>query len=305
MPNVVQLSIVIPVGNDPSGLTGTLKSLKNGGIFVPEVEVIVVNDGGNKAITQVCGEYPVRMIEVVPNAGSYNARNTGIAASSAAKLGFIDAGVEACHEWHSKAIRALESADYVAGPVKLPECEKFDGAELYQSINGFAIEKKIKGGSYCPTANLAVNRHVFDAHGVFDARLRSSGDMEFGQRLPSSVPKAYDAERHVVHPFRTARQLIKKRLRVSMGHRQLYALYPERYAKLRPTFSQFFRLLLPPKGMMTLWKQSRVKIDGTSRQFSTGSFLSACVLAYRLKLAGLKATFGALRNPDSFEWNVK
>ena len=86
------VSFVIPVYKDYDGLDMTLNSIahqqyRKCGKYT--LEIIVVNDGGDREISGVCQKYKVKMVEIRPNCGSYLARNKGLEYSTGSIIIFI------------------------------------------------------------------------------------------------------------------------------------------------------------------------------------------------------------------------
>ena len=73
------------------------------------------------------------------------------------------------------------------------------------------------------TANLFTTRATVEQVGLFDERLMSGGDMEWGQRLRAlGLAQEYAPDACVFHPARrTFTQLCKKTIRVAGGLQQL------------------------------------------------------------------------------------
>lgn len=88
------------------------------------------------------------------------------------------------------------------------------------------------------TANIFVKRKVFEEIGGFDQRLKSGGDIEFGDRVYRSKKfrQIYKKDVLVIHPPRGYKNLIKKIKRVTQGNIKLNQLYPIRF-KI-PKFSE-------------------------------------------------------------------
>jgi GT2 family glycosyltransferase len=89
-------------------------------------------------------------------------------------------------------------------------------------VFGFPQESFIKWG-FAATANLFTTRAAVHQVGLFDERMMSGGDMEWGQSLRSrGLAQAYADDVRVSHPARrTLGQLCRKTLRVAGGNQQL------------------------------------------------------------------------------------
>ncbi|MBK1882855.1 glycosyltransferase [Luteolibacter pohnpeiensis] len=302
------LSIIIPVGKDPIGLTETLESYqqmpssdKNG------VEVIVVIDGPYDEVESVANRYHgVKALKLQKNGGSYHARNKGAERATGERLAFIDAGVEFKVDWLQKAINHSSEAEYLAGNVLHPS-PKGGSVELYQLLFEFQIAEHFENLKFCPTANLIVTRKLFLESGGFEERLRSSGDREFGSRvLDAGTTASLDLARIVYHPFRSLKGLLKKKLRISMGYRNLSMLYPERFPPDRVV--NLLKMAFPPKtyallNPLTKWSRIHELEKEYNLHFNYAQQVSCYLLLYLTKLTVLWGRLIQYRSSDSFEWS--
>ena len=233
MPNYI--SVVIPVYKDYMGLEDTLQSLKNQTLSEDNYEIIVANDGADRRIRQICEKYGVKMVSISPNQGSYNARNRAIELSKGEYLAFVDADIEVTKDWLERGKEALEKYDYVAGDVIIDKSKLKNIAHYYEYCYGFPIKNYMHLRHFGVTANLFVRRRVFEELGGFDKRLRSGGDVEFGNRvyMAKRFKQVYKRNVIVIHPPRGYKALIKKMKRVTEGHIKLSELYPNRFQKPR------------------------------------------------------------------------
>lgn len=212
-------SIIIPVYKDSEGLRTSLESLHTKGVISrPDTEVIVCNDGGGKNISSLANQYNVRVVELIKNQGSYAARNRGIEATTGKTLIFLDADQKIDENWLDKGIKALENADYVGGRIIVEHGETPTTWEIFDTFNAFPVEQYINQTHYAPAANLFVRREVFDKVGLFNEKLRSGGDYEFGQRVHRfGFKQTYSSEAITFHPARNYSQQVKKLKRVGEG----------------------------------------------------------------------------------------
>jgi glycosyltransferase involved in cell wall biosynthesis len=182
-----QLSVIIPVYNDPDGIARTLDSL---GAQPRAVSTVTVVDNGSTDGTRgvVEGFDPdyldIRLQEESDIQSSYAARNTGIKNSNADILAFLDADETVDEDWLETALEAMneQDVDYLGCNVQLtlPE-DTLVGR--YNKRTGFPVKDYLENEHFAPTCALLVRREVFEDVGLFDERLISGGDMEFGQRV--------------------------------------------------------------------------------------------------------------------------
>lgn len=278
----ILLTIIIPVYKDPAGIEDTLESLSRQSLDRKKYEIIVVNDGGDDETQKVCEKYEVQVLRLVPNKGSYAARNEALRKAKGEYIAFIDADIKASENWLEKGAELLKKYDYVGGDVKIDESKLETMAHYFEYLTGFENEKKLKNFHYLPTANLFVERKVFDELGFFKEELFSGGDSEFGKRVYESenFKMHYSPELHVIHPPRGLESLLKKSVRVTKGSRDLFESNPEKFKSLRPSLLNisFLKSVLSPifKVITSRRKVSfliRTKLFFWSIWFSVVSFL--------------------------------
>jgi len=263
----VQISVIIPVYNDLPGLNKTVNSILRQSF--KHFEIIVINDGGDPSIEKFCSMNSIRFINIVPNKGSYNARNEGVKVARTQYIAFTDADLEVDKDWLKKGCEDLISYDYVAGNVTVDEKQIVDVATFHDYLTAFPIQKYFDNSHFGVTANLFVNKKLFDKVGMFDAELRSGGDMEFGNRVYINGGSQYFAKDAVViHPLRGHDEKLKKSRRIREGFSQLVEKYPERLGFLkrkirRNSFKQLLIDVLPPK----IGSVRRIYKDGYAYSF--------------------------------------
>jgi glycosyltransferase AglI len=255
----MKTSVIIPVYKDPKGLEITLKSSINQTLPKDQYEIVVCNDGSDKEVTKVCEKYNiVRVVNTRPNKGSYGARNEAIKISKGKYIAFIDADIKASKDWLEKGYNLLRKYDYVGGRVDIDKTKLKTTAHYYEYLTAFNNEKKMNKDHYSPTANLFVKKEVIEDIGMFDERLKSGGDVEFGNRVYDSKKYNifYSDKLKVVHPPRGYKALVKKNIRITKGRMDLYKYYPERYQKKRISVKTFFtKLILPTLKVLTSRKK--------------------------------------------------
>ena len=244
------ISVIIPVFQDPDGLVQTFESLCRQSLSKDSFEIIVANDGGNHSIRKLCEKFGARFIDIVPNKGSYNARNEGIKTSRADWLAFLDAGIVVQGDWLANGLRHLRAYDYVAGDVKISSKQFSSIAEFHDATFAFPMRHYFEADGFGGAGNLFVRRSVFQAIGPFDARLQSGGDFEFGRRVVEarSLKRFFAEDCQAFHPPRSHKEKVSKIKRISNGHRRLIELYGERFSFLKPQRSVWEKAksFLPP-----------------------------------------------------------
>ncbi|WP_440765752.1 glycosyltransferase [Natronorubrum sp. DTA7] len=239
-----QVSVIVPVYNDPTGLRDTLDSLIEQTYPTDAHEVLVVDNGSTDetpAVAREVADDHERITVLVEDEiqSSYAARNRGIEHAGGEILAFVDADMIAEEEWLADAVRAFErtDAEYMGCNVEMVPSE--DGgslAERYNVRTGFPIDHFIENLGFAPTCCLLVHRSVIDDVGPFDSRLLSGGDREFGHRVRDSGRELQFApEATIYHPTRsTADAILRKSRRVGRGVYQLRVFHPDRYDSAVP-----------------------------------------------------------------------
>ncbi|UNC93586.1 glycosyltransferase [Candidatus Contubernalis alkaliaceticus] len=248
------ISVIVPVFQDEQGLKTLLSSLEKQTLSREWYEIIVANDGGAEEITHICRRHGTRMVEIMPNGGSYFARNRAVEISKGEYLAFTDSDVTVPPDWLQKGLQALKKWDYAAGEIWIDREKILNLTHYYQQNASFLVEDYMKNEHFGPTANLFIRRKLIQSVGGFDERLFSSGDHEFGERVSreSEFKQVYRSDLMVFHPPRDYRQLMIKYDRVAAGKRQLNSLYPKRFAYR--SFLKILKHIIFPRKINTVKK---------------------------------------------------
>lgn len=234
------VSVVIPVYNDPAGIEATLDSLRRQTASTDRYEVIVVDNGSTDETRETVRERladeafdALRLLIEDEVQGSYAARNAGISAATGPVIAFVDADMVVDPSWVEGVARemARTDAEYLACDVRLFTEGEEGTVAKYNRLNDLHVERFIEELSFAPTCCLVVRRELLDDLGGFDARLQSSGDLEFGNRVAASGRDLrYASDIVIYHPTRTTLgALLRKSRRVGRGKTQLRRYYPDRY----------------------------------------------------------------------------
>lgn len=249
------VSVVVPVYNDPAGIKATLDSLLRQSSPTDRYEVVVVDNGSTDETRAVVRGYReafdgLRLLVEDEIQGSYAARNRGIDAATGPVVAFVDADMVVDPDWIEDVARrmARTDAEYLACDVRLfTACEEGAVAK-YNRLNDLHVERFIEDLSFAPTCCLVVRRTLLEDVGRFDPRLRSGGDLEFGNRVAASGRRLrYAPDLVMYHPTRTTLgALLRKARRVGRGKTQLRRYYPDRYGSpLRSALNPV--AFLPPR----------------------------------------------------------
>ena len=152
------------------------------------VEVIVVDNGSTCSPPPVVERFPIARLLHEPRAGSYAARNTGVAAATGELLAFTDADCIPSPTWLTAAAAALqEGADIVAGHVEVFARHPRGPARSRRTRSCTASRSRSTCvGGACATANMVTTRACSTAWWPFLGGLLSGGDIEWTRRATSS-----------------------------------------------------------------------------------------------------------------------
>ena len=227
---MTHLSIIIPVFNDSNGLEDTLQSLIGQNYSKRNYEIIVVDNRSTDNTLNVANNYVSNHPSLVhcftegTVQSSYAARNKGIKKASGSLISFIDANVIVENDFIYKVNKYFEenSVDYLGNKIEI--LIKNDNlSSRYNRMTDFTVDTDIRYNHYAPTCCLTVKSCVFDKVGIFDQRVESGGDWDFGQRIFNGrLIQHYTADIVVYHPARSSYiSLINKAKRIARGIAQL------------------------------------------------------------------------------------
>ncbi len=235
-----KISVIVPVYNDPEGLSETLNSLVNQDFSHKDYEIIVVDNRSTDS-TWITAEafhkkYPdlIKIFKEESIQSPCAARNKGIRMAAADVLAFIDADMTADSNWLRDGLRDMEKekSDYMF--FRIENYSKSDKEGLiskYTRLKEFPQEEYVEVHKFGTMGSLFTRREIFNRFGYFDSRLISGGDKEFGNRLyEAGINFDFNKKITLWHPTRsTFKSIIKKAFRVGRGIGQLQRLYPDRY----------------------------------------------------------------------------
>ncbi|MDR5657395.1 glycosyltransferase [Halodesulfurarchaeum sp. HSR-GB] len=235
MSNTRKVGTVIPIYNDSVEADTTLNAVTQ--LSHEKYNIFVVDNNSTDGTQEVIAKYTrsnqhIHLLVEDEIQSSYAARNTGIANTDADILAFLDADETVDPDWLETAIEAMESqnVDYLGCNVELTLPDDTLVGH-YNQRTGFPVKEYLENEHFAPTCALLVRREVFEDVGLFDERLISGGDMEFGQRVhEAGYDQGYAEDATVYHPARTSfESLWKKNFRVGRGFCQKQRYHPDRY----------------------------------------------------------------------------
>ncbi len=264
------VSIVIPVFNHAEQLKTCLKALANQTYPKHFYEIIVVDNASDKDedIAGIVTQFGQAIATYESTAGSYAARNKGISLAKGEVIAFTDADCIPSANWIENGVRNLlqtPNCGLVIGKIEIffKNPNQITPVELYESITAFPqkeLLEKHKGGA---TANVFTFRSVIEQVGLFNARMKSSGDLEWGQRVyAAGYKQIYADDTCVAHPARSSfAELYKRTVRLAGGiydlHSQKEASYWQRNKVFIKTLAQ--NLIPPINFVVNTIRDSRLK----------------------------------------------
>jgi cellulose synthase/poly-beta-1,6-N-acetylglucosamine synthase-like glycosyltransferase len=243
---VPMVSVVVPVFNDPEGIRGCITALRRQRYAEDRYEIIVVDNGSTDATPAVLRELEIKFLVERSRRSSYAARNAGLRAAGGEVLAFTDADCTPDPGWLEQGVETLKEsgAALVGGRVRFRLSARPRGAEIWDSITNMQVEQGIRERGVGKTANLFVERQVFDRVGPFSDELASGGDVAWTRRASRhGFEIAYAPNAAVEHPARRLKSLIHKQFRVGRGQAALRI--DDGRSKVQIA-AHTLRLLLPP-----------------------------------------------------------
>lgn len=276
------VSVIIPVFNDAERLRICLTALEQQTYPRSLYEVIVVDNGSNKChnISGLVAQFGQAKAAYESIIGSYAARNKGIALATGDVLAFTDADCIPAVNWLENGVKTLlEQPDcgLVAGEVAVffKDSARPTAVELYEQIYAFPQKTYVIQQRFGVTANIFTFRGVINRTGLFDASLKSGGDLDWGQRVFSlGYPQIYADNVCVAHPaLYSWRQLYKKHLRIAGG---LFDVQQKKYASNFAYYPIFIlrlinELLSPSLVVVSTFRDNR--LQGFKQKFKVSALV--------------------------------
>lgn len=297
------VSVIVPVFNDAEHLKICLEALENQTYPKSLYEVIVIDNGSNSTseIKEVVAEFGQARSTYEALPGSYAARNKGILLAKGEVIAFTDADCIPRPNWIENGVNNLQqvpNCGLVAGKIEIffKNPDRLTTVELYESIMALTQKEFLEKHQYGATANVFTWRSVIEKVGVFDANLKSSGDLEWGQRIASfGYKQIYADDTCVAHPARYSfNQLYKRTIRHAGG---VYDLQIQKYSSFLQRNIVFLKSLaqdLTPPLMFTWNIFLDPRLKGFEQKFKVSlvmfyiRYVSACE-KFRLKFGGVSA----------------
>lgn len=205
------VSVIVPVYKGLGMLKSCLNALENQ--TYSEFEIIVVDNGGNSGIGEVCSAYSKVQLIQHETPGSYSARNAGIRAASGEIIALTDADCIPSPNWIENGVNGMlyNSCRMASGHITpaFTNESKPGFIELCDVIlHTMNQEQALRECTSVACANMFVHKSLFNSVGLFNDSLFSAGDCEFTYRVSASGEKIVYLENAVI--YHRARRTLKE-----------------------------------------------------------------------------------------------
>ncbi|MUL35710.1 glycosyltransferase [Gloeocapsopsis dulcis] len=281
------VSVIIPVFNDSKRLKTCLEALEKQTYPKNLYEVIVVDNGSDEIIEKVVGQFKQAFASYESQPGSYAARNKGISLAKGKVIAFTDSDCIPAQNWLEIGVKHLLSVPncgLIGGEIEIffKDPSHPTAIELYDSVVFLQQKRLIEEEKYGATANVLTFKNIFEDVGLFNDRLKSGGDKEWGQRVfARGYLLVYAVDSKVKHPARNSlEQIYAKATRISGGIYELDKLYNKNSTNSLPTqlMKTLFVDLRPPlrSAFHKFYLDKRLK----NKQQKTQAFTVALIVHY-------------------------
>ncbi len=216
------VSVVVPIYGACPRLEACVDRLLAQTYAGPYEIIVVVNGGGGQSASGLPDSPRIKLI-FEPAPGSYAARNAGMAAAAGSVFAFTDADCLPAPDWLSAGVSALLSRPdlaYVAGHIQVVPADPLrpTPVEFFETQVSFRQREYLERWHFGATANLLARREAFERVGLFDPRLMSLGDREWGLRARDAGLRGLYSDTAVVqHPARRSLGPLVARTRRTAG----------------------------------------------------------------------------------------
>ena len=199
LPEAPFVSVVVPVWNGERTIGDCLASILRAEYPEERREVIVVDNASTDRTVEIIAQHPVRCV-YEPERGPSAARNRGIAVSGGEIVAFIDADCIATTRWLQELAGGFADGETSAVAGEMVAYPPSTPAERYHAMYKSRWQASALSLSrpFAVTANVAFRRETFEKIGLFDARLRTAEDKDFGWRFFDAGLKLVYNERALV-----------------------------------------------------------------------------------------------------------
>ncbi len=199
---MVEAAVIIPHYNDTVRLARCLAALQQQ--LRPGVEVVVVDNASTESLSPVRAAYPELRIVTEIRKGAAEARNRGVAETTAPLILFLDCDCLPAPDWLAKALQLAPQAEVIGGRIDIfhETPPPRTGAQCFETVFAFNNRGYVEDQGFSVTANLVTRREVFLATGPFVHGL--SEDLDWCRRATArGFRLIYADELQVSHPSRS------------------------------------------------------------------------------------------------------
>lgn len=294
------VSVIIPVFNDAERLKRCLAALSQQRYPADRFEIVVIDNGSDDpgAIADSTRPFSQVTLTVEPAPGSYIARNKGISMAMGEIIAFTDADCIPASDWLAEGVACLQqtpNCGQVVGNVELffVDSQRPTLVEVYESLTALRQDRLLKQFHGGATANVFTWRQVIEQVGLFNTRLKSAGDMEWGNRIfQAGYQQIYAPNVRVQHPARSSFQALKKRALRLAGGAYNWCIKPEdSFIQKQKMFARLLldKLIEPVKFSIETFRDPKIKSLGQRLGLTSISFYlryAGAAELIRLKLGG-------------------
>jgi GT2 family glycosyltransferase len=220
----IDVSVIIPTFRDWDRLQLCLNALVKQTYPTEYYQIIIVNnDPEDRAPSSLCIPSNCIILEE-EKPGSYAARNAALKVAKGEIFAFTDSDCIPQKDWMEVAVKYFENneaCDRIGGKIRLfSKNDKFNWVELYEVLCAFPQQSFVESQGMAATGNMFTKKYVIENVGMFDERLMSGGDSEWGRRANSKGFTIHYVDDCVIdHPTRPNFKDIKnKTKRLAGGH---------------------------------------------------------------------------------------
>jgi len=224
----LRISVIIPVYNDFESLNGLLPLLEIQTLDKSMYEVIVVDNCSDSDLNLQIKDYNwLSVLSECNHKGSpYSCRNRGIEQAKGSIIALLDSTCYPDETWLEEALACFKdpNVDMVAGNVGFRFAKQIPTAgEFYDSITNIKMKESVTERNVAKTANLFVQKRVFDEVGMFEEGIRSGGDVAWTKKATDAgYTLSFGSKVLVKKEARKFYQLLKKQFRVGKGQPKIW-----------------------------------------------------------------------------------
>lgn len=286
----IKISVIIPVYQDKHGLIDTVNSLIAQDFVEDRYEIIISDNNSKDGTKQIAIEFQKKypgLIKVVHQdqiQSSYATRNAGVKIARGEICCFIDSDMITGRDYLQRIYSyfSQNEVDYLGCNVSINGTPK-TLVEKFNHLFAFPMKRYFEESHFAGTGCLSVRRNIFEIVGLFDCRLESGGDQEFGHRVyKAGLKQLFCHDITIYHPPRTSvLSLLKKELRKTRGKIQMAHFYPERYKYHIQSLYKIYSYM-PPKPSTVKKKGYEKGIDLSYIECFLLSFLHSFIRCARV-----------------------